>query len=97
MALKEKIMKLQTYKMFEGEDTVYVDRDDILGLLEQEPRKGQWLRMSDLSEQEDNRYKCSRCGNVVRSNNKMNLYTFNRWCGRCGSNNDRHINYEVEE
>lgn len=35
MTLKEKIMKLQTYKMFTGEDTVYVERDDVLKLLEQ--------------------------------------------------------------
>ncbi len=50
-------------------------------------RKGQWLRMSDLSEQEDDRYQCSRCRNVVHYKNKMNLYTFNSWCGRCGSDN----------
>lgn len=37
MTLKEQIMKLQTYKMYEGEDTVYVERDDVLKLLEQEP------------------------------------------------------------
>jgi hypothetical protein len=37
MTLKDKIMKLQTYKMFVGENTVYVERDDILKLLEQEP------------------------------------------------------------
>lgn len=36
MTLKEKVLKLQTYKMFEGEDTVYVERDDILELLEQD-------------------------------------------------------------
>lgn len=30
-------MKLQTYKMFVGEDTVYVERDDVLKLLGQEP------------------------------------------------------------
>lgn len=65
--------------------------------LEQEPRKGEWLRMSDLSEQEDDRYKCSRCGNVIHYKNKMDLYTFNSWCGRCGSDNGRNINYEVEE
>ena len=35
MTLNEQIMKLQTYKMFEGEDTVYVERDDVLKLLEQ--------------------------------------------------------------
>lgn len=58
-------------------------------------RKGQWLRMSDLSEQEDDRYKCSHCGNVVRYKDKMDLYTFNSWCGRCGSDNGRKI--EVTE
>ncbi len=52
-------------------------------------RKGQWLRMSDLSEQEDDRYKCSHCGNVIHHKNKMDLYTFNSWCGRCVSNNGR--------
>lgn len=62
-----------------------------------QPKTGHWLRMSDLSEQEDDRYKCSCCGNVVHYIDKMNLYTFNSWCGRCGSDNGRHINYEVEE
>ena len=38
MTLKEQIMKLQTYKMFEGEDTVYVERDDVIKVLEQEPK-----------------------------------------------------------
>ena len=51
------------------------------------PRKGEWLRMSDLSEQEDDRYKCSRCGNVIHQKNKIDLYTFHSWCGRCGSDN----------
>lgn len=63
----------------------------------QEPRKGEWLRMSDLSEQEDDRYKCSCCGNVVHYTNKINLYTFNNWCGRCGSDNGIHIHCEVEK
>lgn len=56
--------------------------------LEQEPRKGEWLRMSDLSEKEDDRYQCSYCGNVVHYKSKMDLYTFNSWCGRCGCDND---------
>ena len=51
-------------------------------------RTGEWQRMSDLSEAEDDRYQCSRCGNVVHFSRKVNLYTFSRWCGRCGSNND---------
>lgn len=58
-------------------------------------RKGEWLRMSDLSEQEDDRYKCSHCGNVIHRRNKMDLYTFNSWCGRCGSDNGRKIEVEL--
>ena len=66
-------------------------RDNIRALppVTPQPKIGHWLRMSDLSEQEDDRYKCSRCGNVVHYTNKMNLYTFNSWCGRCGSDNGR--------
>ena len=61
----------------------------------QEPKIGQWIRMSDLSEQEDDRYKCSHCGNVIHHKNKMNLYTFNSWCGRCGSDNGRKIEVHI--
>lgn len=50
--------------------------------------KGEWKRMSDLPEDKDDRYECSRCGNVVHYKKRMDLYTFNSWCGRCGSNND---------
>ena len=63
----------------------------IIKALEQEPRKGEWLRMSDLSEKEDDRYQCSYCGNVVHYKSKMDLYTFNSWCGRCGCDNDWRI------
>lgn len=49
--------------------------------------KGEWLRMSDLSESADDRYQCSRCGNVVHHKCAVDLYTFNSWCGRCGSSN----------
>ena len=35
--IRTELMKLQTYKMYDGEDTVYVERDDVLKLLEQEP------------------------------------------------------------
>ena len=58
-------------------------------------KEGQWIRMSDLSEQEDDRYKCSHCGNVIHHKNKMNLYTFNSWCGRCGSDNGRKIEVKL--
>ena len=58
-------------------------------------RRGEWLRMSDLSEQEDDRYKCSHCGSVVHYKDKMDLYTFNSWCGRCGSDNGRKIEVKL--
>lgn len=32
--LNDKVKKLQTYKIFEGEDTVYVERKDVLDLLD---------------------------------------------------------------
>ena len=59
--------------------------------LEKQISKGKWLRMSSLSEKDDNRYKCSCCGNVVHYKSRMDLYTFNSWCGRCGSDNSRRI------
>lgn len=62
-----------------------------------QPKMGRWVRMSDLSEDVDDRYKCSKCGNVVHSTDRINLYTFHRWCGRCGSNNDVAKMQEVEE
>ena len=74
-------------------DVSYRPKDDSIDMaieaLEQKSKKGEWIRMSDLSEQEDYRYKCSHCGNVVHFKDKMNLYTFNSWCGRCGSDNGR--------
>lgn len=65
--------------------------------LEQQSRKGEWLRMSNLSEQEDDRYKCSCCGNVVHYRDKIDLYTFNSWCGRCGSDNRRKLRDENDK
>lgn len=50
-------------------------------------RTGRWERMSDLPNDVDDRFKCSRCGNIVHYNNVMDLRTFSRWCGRCGSDN----------
>ena len=50
--------------------------------------KGEWKRMSDLPEDKDDRYECSRCGNVLHYKKRIDLYTFNSWCGRCGSLNN---------
>ena len=33
--LKDKVKKLQTYKMFDGDDTVYVERNDVLNLIDE--------------------------------------------------------------
>lgn len=57
--------------------------------------KGEWLRMSELPEEIDDRYKCSNCGCVVRHSNRVNLYTYNSWCGACGSiNNSREAKFK---
>ena len=53
MTLKEQIMKLQTYKMHEGEDTVYVERDDVLKALEQEPCMVKIAKMVEPQESEE--------------------------------------------
>jgi adenine-specific DNA methylase len=97
MTYREAIYNLKQAKSVPYRKATFIKVNELLKALEQEPRKGEWLRMSDLSEQEDDRYKCSRCGNVIHHKNEMNLYTFNSWCGRCGSDNGRHIKYEVEE
>lgn len=58
-------------------------------------RSGRWERMSDLPNDVDDRFECSRCGNIVHHRSVMDLRTFSRWCGRCGSYNDYKM--EVEE
>lgn len=70
-------------------DDVYEEIVEQLPSVKLKQRTGQWQRMSDLPEDEDDRYQCSQCGNVIHYSSKENLYTFSRWCGRCGSNNDR--------
>lgn len=35
--IQDEIMKLQTYKMFEGDSDIYVERDDVLEVLKQQP------------------------------------------------------------
>lgn len=97
MTYREAIYNLMQAKSVPYRKATFIKVNELIKALEQQPRKGKWLRMSDLSEQEDDRYECSRCGNVIHHKNEMNLYTFNSWCGRCGSDNGRHIKYEVEE
>lgn len=48
---------------------------------------GEWKRMSDLPIETDDRFECSICGNVVHYHDRINLYTFNDYCGRCGAYN----------
>ena len=57
MTIEEQIMKLQTYKMYGGEDTVYVERDDVLKALEQEPKTGHWRHYEGM-------LTCSECGSA---------------------------------
>lgn len=48
-------------------------------------KTGHWKRMSDLPIEQDDRWKCSRCGNVIHCKSKMNLRTFFGWDARCGA------------
>lgn len=88
--LKEQMIKYG----FHAPDMTVTEFVEGLPSVTPQSKTGHWLRMSDLSEQEDDRYKCSHCGNVVHYKNKMDLYTFNSWCNRCGSNNRRKIEEE---
>lgn len=63
-----------------------MERTEQLPSVDTSSKTGEWLRITD--EEMDDRFKCSRCGNVVHYANRVNLLTFNRWCGRCGSRND---------
>lgn len=47
-----KIMKLQKYKMFEGDDEIYVERDDVLALEQESP----WIPVSERLPGEDGFY-----------------------------------------
>ena len=49
---------------------------------------GEWLRLSELSETEDDRYQCSVCKNIVHHSSRINLYEYNSYCGKCGSLNN---------
>ena len=53
--------------------------------------RGHWKRMSDLPITQDDRWECSKCGNVIHCRNKINLITFFGWDARCGAK------MEVEE
>lgn len=86
-ALLEKLKYMGDYNI----DIDYVTEEDIMSVPCADVREnihGRWERMSDLPEDKDDRYKCSRCGNVVHHSNGVNLYTFNSWCGACGSLNN---------
>ena len=88
-----RIGKLKRRGLTIEEKAIHLDTVDAIKALppaQPERESGEWLRMSDLSEKDDNRYKCSRCGNVVHHKSWVDLYTFNSWCGRCGSDNSRH-------
>lgn len=85
MTIKEQIMKLQTYKMYDGEDTVYVERDDVLKALEQQPKTGHWIDMHINTlfkgkTVKQIKYQCSVCGFEILWLDKSNKY-----CRNCGS------------
>ena len=72
------------------EDTVGELMEEVIRCyktISSERNSGHWIRMPYLLEDEYDRYQCSYCKNIVYHKNKINLYTFTRYCGRCGSDN----------
>lgn len=68
-----------------------VDREDLIDSIQDLPsvtptrKTGRWKRMSDLQIEQDDRWECSRCGNVIHCKSRMNLITFFGWDARCGA------------
>lgn len=62
------------------------DQEERIAIMS-EGKTGEWKRMSGLPIEKDDRFECSICGNVVHYHDRINLYTFNDYCGRCGSYN----------
>lgn len=47
-----------------------------------------WKRITD--EECDDRWTCPTCGNIVHCKDPVNLYTYYRYCGRCGTRKGGH-------
>jgi len=53
-----------------------------------ERQTGEWIEERDESHGISS-FTCSQCGNVISDiEDRITFYTFNRYCGRCGSKND---------
>ena len=95
---REELLRKEKYLGDWNIDLNYITIEDINSIPSADVRKnihGKWLRLSDLPEDKDDRYKCSNCGTVVHYSNGVNLYHFNSWCGRGGSlNNSLIAEYE---
>lgn len=84
----------ETCTKYEGRVVFQPLLRDALSLLKEQQAEtkrltpsGEWKRMSDLPIEIDDRFECSNCGNVVHYHDRINLYTFNDYCGRCGAYN----------
>ena len=58
--IRDKIMNLQTYKMFEGEDTVYVECEDVLQIIDK------YRESEDKDADKKCTYKETGCGSCKR-------------------------------
>ena len=94
-AAMEEISKQQTYKMFEGEDTLYLDANDVGSVLaslpsvQPERKKGKWIPNIEKSREyigtvlinvEYDYWFCDTCGYRVEKGRPM--YDF---CPNCGA------------
>lgn len=91
-ALNDRPYLAASYSVEIAFDTI---KHHVKDYINSQQRKGIWKRMSDFPIDVDDRFECSCCRNVVHHRSVMDLCTFNRWCGRCGSEND--YKKEMEE
>lgn len=77
---------------------VYIDKNDyqqgfidgvnqMIKELSAERQTGEWEEERD-ERHGISRFTCSQCGNVIQDvEDRITFFTFNRYCGRCGSKN----------
>ena len=59
--IRAEIMKLQTYKMFEGENTVYSERDDVLAIIDKYKAESEIEKRKPCINNEDGCEKWAGC------------------------------------
>ena len=86
------LRKMQTYKMFSGDDMLLIDQagamTELMLLPPAEPKRGRWIRTGSGSLYDH--YECSECGKAPKwecmGDNRWKI-AFTGFCPNCGSYN----------